>query len=135
MTARIPIHNESGMFALIDDDLEKAALCFKWSLSDKGEPRAQYPHPDHPTLWTSITLKAWVLMERVVSPWVVKNLSGNPLDCRRENLKKMTLKESRALDVKNFGPQEHAKKVPKNFANKLMGRNVKPKREKFKLFP
>ena len=134
MVAEIPIHKEEKMFALVDDDMAKAVGCFRWSLSDKGEPRTQHPNPDHPKLYMVTTLKAYVMKERVVSPWVIKNLNGNPLDCRRENLKKMTLKESRALDVKNFGPRETAKKVQKKWTRKLMGRSARPERAKFKFF-
>ncbi len=139
MVAKIPIANEDGMVALVDDDLAKSAMCFRWALSDKGEPKTQYPHPDNPKMYTSITLKAWVMLERVESPWVIKNLNGDPLDCRRENLAKMTLKEARALDVKNFGPRVRAKKSQGWRSDKILGRQVKepkpPKPPRLKIFP
>lgn len=122
------------MVAIVDDDMEKAVRCFKWSLNAHGVPRAQYPSPDHPTLKTSITLKSFILMERAVSPYVIKNLNGNPLDCRRENLKKMTLKEARALDRENLGPRESIKKIQKKWAKKMVQVD-KPPKKKFELFP
>lgn len=136
MSARIPVRGEDEIFAIVDDEFEKAAMCFVWTLDVRGEPWTSFPNPDHPTVRTSIRLKAMVMLERVVSPWVIKNLNGNPLDCRRENLKKMTLKEARALDAKNFGPRELAKKVQKRCARKLFGRSKpEPKPPRPKIFP
>lgn len=138
MVARIPIKNENGMFAVIDDDMEKGALCFKWTLNQNGEPRAQYPRPDYPKLYTSITLKSYVMMQRVVSPFVIKNLNGDLLDCRRENLAKMTLKEAKALDRKNLGPASPKKKVQRKWTKNLVKMPVptpKPKKKMFELFP
>lgn len=84
-----------GVFAIVDEGDWDVVRPLTWFLNDRGVPMATYPAGDG--THTSIQLKAAVLMERMTAGFCIANLDGNPLDCRRANLRKMTLKELRAL--------------------------------------
>lgn len=124
----VEVEIAGGVKVLVDDPDEIAVRQLAWRLSPKGEPRVQYRDPDNPTLNTSITLKAFLLGVRVKTGHAVKNLNGNPLDCRRCNLRHMTLKEARALDLKNHGPKARRPKVVRKNIRQILGMDQDLKR-------
>lgn len=126
-SAKIPLAGEEGMCAVVDAaDLKRASI-FEWRLSAKGEPKASYPDPDHPTVYTSVTLKALILGVRTKGNRCIKNLDGDPLNCRRANLREMSVAEARALDKKVLGPQIRAPKKVKKDIRRILG-TLKPPR-------
>ena len=113
---------------VMDDEDESVTRQMEWRPNSKGEPYVQYKNPDSPTAYTSITLKAFLLGVRVGAGYAVKNLNGNPLDCRRSNLKQVTLKEARALDIRNRGPRIRKPKVMKKDIRKILGMRRTPEK-------
>lgn len=118
-----------GQYAVIDAADVMRVRGFVWKLNSKGEPYTNYPDPDHPKLRTTATLKMMILGVRAKAGQAIKNLDGNQLNCRRENVKLMSLSEARALDRKNYGPQVRAPKVVKKNIRKMLGMQKPPRPE------
>lgn len=125
--AEVPIGE--GQHAVIDAADVPRVRSFVWRLSEKGDPITSYRDPDNPKLFTTATLKMMILGVRAGRGQAIKNLDGNQLDCRRSNVKLMTLAEARALDRKNYGPQVRAPKVVKKSIRRILGMQGPPRPE------
>lgn len=118
-----------GQYAVVDATDEPRVKGFYWRLNDKGEPYTSYPDPDFPKIHTTVTMKMMIVGVRAGRGQAIKNLDGNPLNCRRSNVKLMTLSEARALDKKNLGPVVRKPRVVKNSIRRTLGMMAEPRPE------
>lgn len=90
----------NGLFATVDEDIWPLAKDYRWSLNKDGNPCIRYKLPGSFT-HTSMLLKSLVTGKRPscrIS--ILKNLDGDPLNCRRSNISLMSIVESRAFNRK-----------------------------------
>lgn len=106
-----------GAFALVDEGDWDKVKALRWGLGSGGEPKANFPNGDG--TFSSVQLKAAVLMVRAGAGQCIKNLNGDPFDCRSANLRLMSLAESRALD-RSLGID--VKRKPRRSLNKRLER-------------
>lgn len=125
--ARIPLGD--GYYAFIDASDVDRAKHLRWRIGSSGDPITTVPDPENPHMSVYVQLKIVILGERAGRGQAIKNLNGNQLDCRRKNLKLMSLAEARQIDKRILGPIVRAPRVEVNSARRLMGLVPKPKKE------
>lgn len=107
-----------GHFAWVDEVDYEAVYKYKWALDKNGEPSTQLPCIDGGN--KKMTLKSMLFNYRAERGMCLKYLDGNALNNSRDNIKRMTLSEARALDKKLLGPALPRKWKVKSDVRKIL---------------
>jgi len=97
----------NGYFVKIDEEDWDRVKIYKWSIGSHGDLRASITHK-------YIRLKNLILRKNTTRGYVIKNIDGNQLNCTKQNIRLMSIKEARIIDEKLFRAGKHKNHIIRN---------------------